>query len=131
MELLTIKSLEKHQKNLREINELKQTKDALLTYRNELPPNEATLISELSADIVSLENKISQKSSDIIKSGKAVQNSISFIQDEVTATVARLHYVSGLTWTEIAYKLHLGSEKNVKERFYRHYRKTLLNEKGQ
>lgn len=123
MHLLTVKDMEKHLKNLHEFNEMHQTKNSLLEYRKGLADDKKALISELTTDISALEDKISKKEQELKTTEKNIQESLSVIPDKVIVTAARLHYISGLTWGEIAYELHLGSEKNIKERFYRHYKK--------
>ena len=127
--LLTVKDMEKHLKNLHELNEMHQTKNALLEYHRGLADDKKTLISEITTDIATLEDKILEKSQKLKITEKSIQESLSAISDKVIVTAARLHYISGLTWGEIAYELHLGSEKNIKERFYRHYKKCRIGTK--
>lgn len=121
MDIMTSEDLKRFVDDSRELAELIQTKDALLQYRNELHTENPSskILTELNNDILLLEEKISSCTSDIESRKKTVSDTISLIPDKVTATAARLHFISGLSWDMVAFKMNYSSSDNVKSRVYR------------
>lgn len=129
MNIMSSKELKKFVEDSRAFAELKQTRDALLQYRNDLYEenlNDEILI-EIDNDIQLLEEKISNCIPDIESRKKIVSDTISLIPDKVTATAARLHFISGLTWDMIAFKMKYSSAENARARFYRAMRDVRKN----
>lgn len=129
MDIMSSKELKKFVEDSKALAELKQTRNALLQYRKDLheenPNNE--IVIEIDNDIKLLEEKISSCIPDIESRKKIVSETISLIPDKVTATAARMHFISGLTWDMIAFKLKYSNAENVRARFYRAMRNVRKN----
>ena len=115
--MMTQKNLQAFYQRRVKLNELILTLDGLRKIHAE-PPDNQTL--EMVTDgIQDLEAEIRQASQDIKAREEDVAATLSLLDDVFVRVTARLHYLHGLEWKEVAAFMNEKSANAVRARMYR------------
>lgn len=121
MSLLNSLQLCEYYDNLCKLKELRETAIALddFIYENENIEAGNELVGGIKKERAYLENDINKLHTEIKMKKSDVEQTIAEMDDCISAFAARMHYLDGLDWNLIAYKMKYSSGENLKARVWR------------
>ena len=121
--MMTHKSLRMHFDQVSKLNQTKLIVEGLQEYRGGLLQNNSIqpdpqLLRDLDTNLAAMEEAIRFDAEEVASRTPAVEDTLECISDCLTRTMAKLHFISGLSWKEVGAITNVG-EAAAKNRVYR------------